>query len=147
MRRIETPANQLLDRVQTWLGIRIVSDEPVARVMLNGHTIARFPTTETLEASMSGIIRRQVVNEPETLPPGVWGWQDNMAVLIDLTQPKGMEEAIRVLLETYLRAQDPASDNWWLAEQLLRNDPECRKAAEQLREHRSRLRADSALAN
>jgi len=128
--------NQLLARVTTWCGVRVDDAGGVRRVLLRDQAIARFPSPETLEASLCGTIKRQFEKSPLDLPPGVWPHKDNSVVLIDLTQPGGMEEAIRVLMNVYIMAQDPEAREWWLHKAHIDEDPTCAKVAEVIAKHR-----------
>lgn len=139
-RKPQTPMQQLLARVCTWCGVNVAESAGVTCVMLKSQAIARFPCPETLEASLCGTIQKQVERSPLDLPAGVWPHRGNRTVLIDLTQPGGMEEAIRVLLNAYIMAQDPGAREWWLEHAALDEDPTCEKVAEVIARHRGEAR-------
>ncbi len=144
MQKSHTPMQQLLNRVSTWCGVRVVHEGEVPKVLIGQHVVARFPSVETLQASLCGSIKKQIDRNPGELPAGVWPYGDNHTVLIDLTTAGGMEEAIRVLLNTYILAQDPAARDWWLCPHRLDEDPTCEKIAQVIAEHRSKMQAVKA---
>lgn len=123
----------LLARVRTWCGVRIDNNSPVTRVLLRDKVIARFPSEEFFEVVLCGSIKKQVSESPDDLPVGVWALNDNTRLVVDLTQPGGMEEAIRVLLNAYILSERPQSSDWWLSEERLNEDPTCEKLAEEIK--------------
>jgi len=141
MRKEINPMNQLLNRVSTWCGVRIDEQGGVPCVRIRDHVIARFPSSETLEASLCGTIKRQFGEDPEDLPEGVWPHENNEVLLIDLKSPRGMEEAIRVLLNAYILSQDPMAQDWWLGKHRLEEDPTCEKIAQVISHYRLQPRA------
>ena len=138
--------NQLLSRVQTWCGVKIENKNDIPTVALRGKPIARFPSDDTLEAVLCGSIRHQIQEDPHMLPDGVWTHKDYSLLLVDLTQPGGLEEAIRVLLNTYIVSESPRARDWWLSDQHLDEDPTCDKIAEVIREFRgAEIESDSEM--
>ncbi|MDK2971262.1 MAG: hypothetical protein PWP23_1017 [Candidatus Sumerlaeota bacterium] len=135
-----TPMQQLLSRVQTWCGIKIVESKAVTLVTLREKTIARFPSPETLEVVLCGSIARQFKENPEELPDGVRVLEDGNRLAVDLTEPGGMEEAVRTLLNAYILAERPESRDWWLDEAHLHEDPTCEKLAEEIERFREQMR-------
>ncbi len=144
MLKTQSPMQQLLNRVSTWCGVRVSLEAEVPNVLIGQHVVARFPSSETLQASLCGSIKKQIDQEPDELPPGVWPYSNNETVLIDLTTARGMEEAIRVLLNTYIMAQDPGARDWWLNSSHLNEDPTCEKIAQVISRHRLKLKAMQA---
>lgn len=144
MARRLSPMTQLLARVQTWCGISISAGGGITHIVLRDHPIARFPTPETLEVVLCGSIRDQVRRDPDDLPDGVWPLDDASRLIVDLTQPGGMEEAVRSLLNAYLLAEHPAARDWWLRPEHLAADPTCEKLAVEVEHFRQQARAVGA---
>jgi len=123
-------------RVRNWCGIQIRDDGPVTKIYIRDHLIGWFPTADSLEAVLCGTIRRHVIEECNELPQGMWLHNNNSSVIVDLTSPRGMEEAIRLLLNVYIVSQSPQAQNWWMNEDRLTEDPTCEKIAEVVRRYR-----------
>lgn len=136
MRSNGTPCSAVLARVEQWCGVHVDHECKDRRVRLHDRVIARFPSDDTLEAVLCGSLRRRVMEEPEALPEGVWAHDDKASIIIDLTTPRGMEEAIRTLMNVYMTSQSSAAQDWWLNEQRLDQDPTCEKIAEIVRRYR-----------
>lgn len=143
MKSEDSPMVQLLCRVKTWCGIRVAEQQGLTHVLLRDRTIARFPSAESVEINLCGSIRKQVLEEPESLPDGVWAAAHDRVLLVDLTQPGGIEEAVRALMNCYIAAQGQESIQWWMSPEHLGEDPTCEKIAELLRQHREGLALQS----
>ena len=131
-----SPIELVLSRVKNWCGVQVKTDETVTKVYIREHLIGWFPAEDTLEAVLCGSIRKQTIEDPGALPPGVWLHDNNSTLIIDLTMPRGMEEAIRILLNVYIVSQSPQAQDWWLLEDRLAEDPTCEKIAEVVRKCR-----------
>ena len=141
MSRRQSPMNQLLARVRTWRGINVAEEGKVTRVTLRQHTIARFPTSDSIEVVLCGSLRRQMTTHPEELADGVWPIDDNHRLLLDLTQDGGIEEAVRALLNAYMAAERSDSESWYMPSRVIEEDPACTKVNEALKKFRSKLPA------
>jgi len=135
--------NLILSRVGSWCGVQVKINDPVTRILLRDKTIARFPSGDMLEVVLCGSIKHHVLNDPEFLPEGAWTHKDAKSLLVDLTQPGGLEEAFRVLLNAYIMAERPEAQDWWLSEEHLAEDPTCERIAEVIAQHRDRIAAES----
>ncbi len=144
MTKQQTPKDLLLCRVRTWCGVHIKTHDGIVLVYVKDRPIARFPSEETLEAVLCGSIQKQIAEDPECLPCGAWPADDNRCLLVDLTQPGGVEEAIRVLLNAYIRSQSPEAHDWWMREERLIEDPTCEKIAAIIEEFRQHIAKSEA---
>lgn len=133
--------NQLLSRVQTWCGVRTIEEQGICQIILRDRQIARFPNENSFEGVLCGTLRRQIETDPYELPDGVWPHNNNDTILIDLTQPGGIEEAVRILLNAYVISESPASRDWWMKNDILKRDPLAKKTAEVIKQHRAALAA------
>lgn len=134
-----TPMGHLLARIKVWCGVTIEPDEKITLVKIKDRVIARFPSSDSLEVVLCGSIRDQVLSDPEELPEGMWLRSNGHdVVIVDLTAPRGMEEAIRILLNAYIASQtSDAVTKWWMDEEHLMEDPTCEKLEQIIREHRA----------
>jgi hypothetical protein len=103
--------------------------------------IARFPDSESCEAVLFGNLRKQMHDDPDELPDGVWPTEDYERLLVDLSAPGGMETAVRVLMNAYLAAKSSDDRDWWLKPESIKSDPKCEKVSKTMRRHRERTMA------
>lgn len=132
-----TPRESVIARVRTWSGIRVNNDRDVSMIVLDDKPIGRFPSQDTLEAVLCGSVGGGMLQHVYDLPDGVWPTEDRRRVLIDLAAPAGFEEAVRVLLNSYLIAHDKAAKEWFLKDAELAADPGAEKAAQAIDRHRA----------
>ncbi|MBI5154263.1 hypothetical protein HZA57_03415 [Candidatus Poribacteria bacterium] len=136
MHKSATPRDVLLARLRTWCGVEVARDGSRYLLSIRNKPIARFPSEDSLEAVLCGSIRDQVRSDPACLPSGTWTCGDHTVVMIDLTAPGGMEEAVRVLLNAYILSQAPEARDWWLSDHHMSEDPTCERLEEVIRRHR-----------
>jgi hypothetical protein len=134
-----TPKDQLLTRVSTWCGIQIHPEE-ITRLTVKGRTIARFPTHDSLEAAVCGKIQQKLVDEPEIFPDGIWENNKAEHIIVDLRLPGGIEEGVRVLLNTYMQSQTAQpTEKWWMEDEFLKGDPKAQQVLGVISGYRAKL--------
>lgn len=123
--------NQLLARVRTWCGVTVKdANGAPATVLIRDKPIARFLDEHTLEAVLCGSIKRQVMEDPDAIQEGSKCRNDSSSMVVDLNSCAGVEEGIRLLLNAYITSQSSVSQDWWLQEENLNEDPTCEKLEE-----------------
>lgn len=128
--------NLILARVGTWCGIHVVEDSAATRVHLRDRLIARLPKNDTVEVVLCGSVRRQVLEDRDELPDGMWLNGEDKTIIVDLTTDRGLEEGVRMILNAYIVGQSPEARDWWIAADHLKDDPTCEKLAEVVRHYR-----------
>jgi hypothetical protein len=130
------PSQQVLSRISGWCGIQVHREGELTKVYLRDRLIARFPPNDTVEAVLCGSVRQQVLDGRDVLPDGMWLNGDDKTIIVDLTTERGLEEAIRMILNAYIVGQSPEARDWWMNQQHLEEDPTCAKLAEIVYQYR-----------
>jgi len=136
----KSPREQMLDRIRSWNGVSSRQKAGVTEVVVSGRVIARFPTDDTFDVALCGSLRRQVEEEPEFIPEGVWPIDQNARLLMDLNQPEAMEEAFRHLLNAYLASASAGGHDWYIRDAARESDPKGVEALAVIENYRELIR-------
>lgn len=136
----ETLKQQLISRITTWCGVEAQDDENSVTTIYYQHIpIARFPKEDAIESCLCGSMHDRITSDDFELPDGVWLTNKDHHLIVDLRLPGGIEEAVRVILNAYIFAQNQNEERIGLDEKVLKEDSKCSNVNGEIKVHRQKL--------